>query len=261
MLVVMQFISVLKNSWFIGIAGGIISGLIVYFITAYFLERKKRMDHKKDIMAANRAVFEIVRPYIANSGLPDNTTLDAIMNSIARKYEIERYEMSSIATIYEDLIVEFMSNLYIPDDIKNKNINILLKNVQDLKHNVYENVEESNTHTVSKKPLKGGFSKESAVLGTTISMISFCIGFIGNVTLGSGFSIIVCGISLIVAIVAISFATIQLIKVKRANSFERRLSHRLYSKDFTRMVNHGTPISDSFGKEFQFVDFFEGGEV
>lgn len=159
-------------------------------------------------MAANRAVFEIVRPYIANSGLPDKTKLDAIMNSIARKYEIERHEMSSISAIYEDLIVEFMSNLYIPDEIKNKNIDLLLKNVQDLKLNAYENVEESNEHTVAKTRLKGGFSKGSAVLGTTISMISFCIGFIGNATSGNGFSVIVCGISLMVAIVAIAFAII-----------------------------------------------------
>lgn len=257
----MQFISVLENSWFIGIVGGIISGLIVYFITASFLERKKRIDHKKDIMAANRAVFEIVRPYIANSGLPDKTKLDAITNSIARKYEIERHEMSSISAIYEDLIVEFMSNLYIPDEIKNKNIEILLKNVQDLKFNSCENVEESNKFTVSKNPLKGGFSKESAALGFTISLFSFCIGFIGNATLGSGFSIIVCGISLVVAIMAISFGLIQLIKAKRANSFERKLTQHLYSKDFMRVANHGTSIRDVFGKEFRFIDFFEDEEI
>lgn len=252
-----KLIGVIENSWFIGIVGGIISGLIVYFITSYFLERKKKIDHKNNITAANRAVFEIVRPYIANSGLPDKSKLNAIMNSIARTYGIERNEMSSISAIYEDLIVEFMSNLYIPDEVKNKNIDMLLQNIQDLKSTVSENVEKSKGDVLVHTSAKEHFSKVSAILGVSISMISFVIGVIGNFASKSSFSIIVCGICILITIIAVIFAIVQWIKVRHATSLERKINRRLYDKYYMRSVNHGTPINESFGKEFRFVDYFE----
>lgn len=252
-----KLIGVIENSWFIGIVGGIISGLIVYFITSYFLERKKRIDHKNNITAANRAVFEIVRPYIANSGLPDKSKLDAIMNSIARTYGIGRNEMSSISAIYEDLIVEFMSNLYIPDEVKNKNIDMLLKNIQDLKSTVSENVEKNKGDALAHISSRERFSKVSAILGGSISMISFVIGLIGNFASKSSFSIIVCGICILITIITVVFVIVQWIKIKHNASLERKINQRLYNKDFMRSVNHGTPINESFGKEFRFVDYFE----
>lgn len=252
-----KLIEVIENSWFIGIVGGIISGLIVYFITSYILERKKKIDYKNNIMAANRAVFEIVRPYIANSGLPDKSKLDAIMNSIARKYSVERNEMSSISAIYEDLIVEFMSNLYIPDEVKNRNIDILLKNIHDLKTNISEDIEKSKREVLAHSGPKERISKVSAILGASISIVSFIIGIIGNFASKNSFSIIVCGISVLIAIIMISFLIIQWVKGRRVASFERKINQRLYDKEFIRMVNHGTSINESFGKDFKFIDYFE----
>ena len=66
-----KFIKFMQNAWVIGIAGGTISGIIVYYITVYGLDRKKKSDHKRNIAYANNAVLDVLRPYIANSGLPN----------------------------------------------------------------------------------------------------------------------------------------------------------------------------------------------
>lgn len=65
------FMEFMQNAWVVGIAGGIISGIIVYYITSCVLDRKKKSEHKRNIVMANNAVFDLLRPYIANFGLPD----------------------------------------------------------------------------------------------------------------------------------------------------------------------------------------------
>lgn len=116
----------MHNAWVIGIVGGIISGIIVYYITIYVLDRKKKSDHKRDITYANNAVLDILRPYIANSGLPSKKELEVIINSISRHYGVKNDEMYSITSFYEDLVLEFIGNMYIPNEMKKENIEKLL---------------------------------------------------------------------------------------------------------------------------------------
>ena len=63
-----NFTWLLNSSWFVGIITGIISGIIVYFITSYIIENKKKIEKKKRIAIANDAVLSLLRPHIANSG-------------------------------------------------------------------------------------------------------------------------------------------------------------------------------------------------
>ena len=80
---------------------------------------------------------------------------------------------------------------------------------------------------------------------------------IGNFASNNSFSIIVCGISVLIAIVMIAFLIVHWIKEIRVTSIERKINQHLHERDFMRVENHGTSINESFGKDFKFVDYFE----
>lgn len=65
--------------------------------------------------------------------MPNKKELEAIINSISRQYGIKHDEMNIISTFYEDLVLEFIGNLYIPDEVKKKNIEKLVENIDFLK--------------------------------------------------------------------------------------------------------------------------------
>lgn len=60
----------ITNNWFIGIITGVISGILLELISNYVLENRKKIEKKKRIAVANDAVLTLLRPHIANSGLP-----------------------------------------------------------------------------------------------------------------------------------------------------------------------------------------------
>lgn len=66
--------------------------------------------------------------------MPNKKELEAIINSILRQYGVKHDEMHSIYIFYEDLVLEFIGNLYIPDEVKKKNIEKLLENIDILKN-------------------------------------------------------------------------------------------------------------------------------
>lgn len=245
-----------NNSWFVGIAGGIISGLIVYFITTYFSDRKKNIEHRKNIISANNAVLEIIRPYIANAGLPETNKLEAIINSIARKHKIKKSEMCSECEFYEDLIVEFMSNLYIPNDIKNRNIEMLLQNIHNIKNADCQPIKNSNNDQLNEKN-KNKIDKNSAIFSMIICVISSLFGFVANIKSGKSIGVILVVVITVVLVVSLYLIINERIKNKRNNTYVKKPTIQLYDQEYFKMMNHGTPIDEEFDSSFEFIDFFE----
>jgi len=103
---------VFTNAWVIGIGGGIISGIIVYFITAGMLHRKEKRKHIEQIDRANIDIICSLRPFIAEKGLPDKEIIESLILSTARKHKLKTEELYSIRIICEELISEIIDNVY-----------------------------------------------------------------------------------------------------------------------------------------------------
>lgn len=107
-----------ENVWFIGISTGIISGILVFFITKWFMDKKGNTEHLKQLKLANQEVISCLKPYIADKGLPEIKIFKALIASIARKYSVNTNEMYSVEIYCEELIHEIISDVYVSNEKK-----------------------------------------------------------------------------------------------------------------------------------------------
>lgn len=108
----------LQNPWVCGIGGGIISGIIVFYITKWLMGKKDNSMYLRQIQSANTEVISILKPYIADNGLPDERIMSAIIASTARKYDVEINELYKIKVFCEELIKEIVENVYVSSEKK-----------------------------------------------------------------------------------------------------------------------------------------------
>ena len=115
----------LENQWVVGIGAGIISGIIVYLITKWFFQRKDNSKHLEQIHNANMDIIRILKPYVAEKGLPEKEIIDAIILSTSRKYNVKSEELYSIRIVCEELIREIIENVYVSSEKKKEYSNNL----------------------------------------------------------------------------------------------------------------------------------------
>lgn len=48
---------IIKNTWFVGISTGIISGIVVFFFTKWIMDRKERVEYFKRVSNANQNII------------------------------------------------------------------------------------------------------------------------------------------------------------------------------------------------------------
>ena len=75
----------LQNPWVVGIGGGIVSGIIVYFITSWLYKRKDNSKYLEQISRANLDIIQALKPYVAERGLPEKEIVDAIADVSAKQ--------------------------------------------------------------------------------------------------------------------------------------------------------------------------------
>lgn len=121
----MFVLSFLENQWVVGIGAGIISGIIVYLITKWVFQRKDNSKHLEQINNANMDIIRILKPYVAEKGLPEKEIIDAIILSTSRKYNVKSDELYSIRIVCEELIREIIENVYVSSDKKKEYSNNL----------------------------------------------------------------------------------------------------------------------------------------
>ncbi len=113
-----RFIDIINNPWVSGIVGGVISGLIVYFITILIFEKKENKEYVQKVTTANNELLYTMRPLVAQKQIPSVEIVNSIIESTARKYSVSKDSLYSIQILADDLVREIMENSFLTADQK-----------------------------------------------------------------------------------------------------------------------------------------------
>lgn len=116
----------LYNPWVVGIGGGILSGLIVFLVTRYFLSKREDKEYLQKVKAVNRELITSIKPGIAESEIPKLEVVEALIQSTARKFGVETTHVYDIDEIVNDLIKEVMDSSFISAKDKDEFCNMIL---------------------------------------------------------------------------------------------------------------------------------------
>lgn len=108
----------LQNPWFVGIATGLISGVLVFFLTKWIMDKKGKTEYYKQVKAANSSVIGSLKPYVADKGLPELEVFKALIASTSRLFNVDEKDMYSISLYCEELIREIISDVYVSNEKK-----------------------------------------------------------------------------------------------------------------------------------------------
>ncbi|MCF6295797.1 MAG: hypothetical protein L3J25_08920 [Flavobacteriaceae bacterium] len=159
---------ILNNPWITGIGGGIISSLIVYFVTRYAFNKKEKKEYNQKIETANNEILYAVRPLIIEKKIPSDEIFTSIRLSTAKKYGVQPEDLYSEYSISNDLINEIMNNSFLSSDQKIE----LSELLNTMKHPKAELDKEKNIEIVYVKERDGLSSKYNSIL---LAMVSFAM--------------------------------------------------------------------------------------
>lgn len=110
---------ILNNTWFVGIAGGIISGIIVYFITVYFANKFSKKEYVKIVKEINLKISKTLIMSISEGKIPSPEVISSLLSSTAKRNSIELKDLNNVEETYDDLVSELFETIFIPVE-KNK---------------------------------------------------------------------------------------------------------------------------------------------
>lgn len=149
----------LSNAWVISI----ISGILVFFVTNFFVKIKSKKEAKKQIHDANAMILNHIRGYVVDNGLPNPIIIESIKNSISREYCVNCLNLLSDKEICEELIKDIISNIYISNENRKVYINMLQEYLEQ--NNISNSNNEINNEINSEKTFVKIIDIVSAIAG------------------------------------------------------------------------------------------------
>jgi hypothetical protein len=104
---------IINNPWFIGIGGGILSGLIVTFISRLVLSRRDNREYTQKVLGANRELIYAIKPGISEGHIPAADIIQSLIEATARKYGVESKSLYRAPEIAQELMKEVMDSSFI----------------------------------------------------------------------------------------------------------------------------------------------------
>ncbi|WP_231893198.1 hypothetical protein [Vibrio scophthalmi] len=170
------YVEIFNNAWFVGIGGGVLSGLIVTVITRYLFSRKDNREYLQKISSVNREIVYALRPGISEGHIPDEHVLTALINSTSRKYRVNRDDAYKPKQVAEELIKEIMDSSFISSETKKSYCETLSHFVQE--REVGGNAESNIERKVAESEYRQKLTEQmSAVLGLTAAMGTMLFAF------------------------------------------------------------------------------------
>ncbi|HAT7731445.1 TPA: hypothetical protein JAX37_003316 [Enterobacter cloacae] len=116
----MEIWNFINNSWFVGIVGGILSGLATTWIGRKIFSEKDKKEYISKVNATNREIVFSLRSAISDNIHHDHKIIRSLMAATARKNGVLLSDIYSIKEVTEDLIKEVMDSSFIPSEYKKK---------------------------------------------------------------------------------------------------------------------------------------------
>lgn len=107
-----------QDPWVVGIGGGIVSGLVVFFLTKWLFSNQGKRELGRKIAVANQEIVLAVRQGIPENTVPAPEVLEALIKATARKHALRAKELYGPAEVAQDLIKEVMDSSFISADTK-----------------------------------------------------------------------------------------------------------------------------------------------
>lgn len=108
----------LDNPWIVGIGGGVVSGLLVTFISRKFFASRDQREYTQKVIGANREVVYALRPGISEGLVPTEEVLNALVGATARKFSVDQNDLYQPPEIAQELIKEVMDSSFISSGTK-----------------------------------------------------------------------------------------------------------------------------------------------
>ena len=110
----------ITNPWFIGIFGGLLSGLAVTLITRYIFRRREYREYNRILETANNEIMYSLRPSIAEKMFPSKEIIESVISATANKYIVEVDDLYDLKTLSDDIIKDIMDNTFLSSQQKNE---------------------------------------------------------------------------------------------------------------------------------------------
>jgi len=106
------------NPWTIGIGGGLVSGLIVFFVTSKIFSKGENKEYLQKIRIANNELLYAIRPLVVEQRLPTFEMINALLLSTAKKYNVQLRDLYGRDEVANDLVKEIMDNPFLTSESK-----------------------------------------------------------------------------------------------------------------------------------------------
>lgn len=116
----MEIWNFINNSWFVGIVGGLLSGLATTWIGRKIFSEKDKKEYIRKIDSTNKEIVYSLRSAISDNIHHDHKIITSLMAATARKNGVLISDIYSIKEVAEDLIKEVMDSSFIPTEYKKK---------------------------------------------------------------------------------------------------------------------------------------------
>lgn len=170
----------LQNAWFVGITTGIISGVLVFFLTKWIMDRRGKVEYFKQVSNANNSVISALKPYIADRGLPNICIFKSIVSSTSRKFGINEKDMFSVSVYCEELINEIIGDVYVSNEKKCEYTNALAEYKKIIEDEKLETDTNGKTVTNDSSGLYGERIRRqiSVYMAALTAILGMCVSLL-----------------------------------------------------------------------------------
>lgn len=215
----------LSNPWAIGIGTGIISGLLVYWITNLIVHKRANKEYQQSLRAANNEILYTIRPLIVDKVLPPIQVVLSLLSSTARKYNVNQKDLYSVEVLVDDLTKEVLENPFLTSEVGMSYCTVLSSLVNEER----KSVSQQTTEVKSNRKSDTTINYMSFLLASTVALITMFIFVFSDSSFLKMDTIFIRATSIVGALM-ISML-IMMFALKMIRTIHKRQKERLTKKD------------------------------
>ncbi|MEQ0878392.1 hypothetical protein [Enterobacter vonholyi] len=170
----MEIWNFINNSWFVGIVGGILSGLVTTWIGRKLFSEKDKKEYIRKVDVTNKEIVYSLRSAISDNVHHDHKIITSLMSATARKNGVLLADIYSIKEVTEDLIKEVMDSSFIPSEYKKRYCETLAR--------VYFSDEAKKSSQIHEQEIKSILlhysAKKDSIIGTSTALLGVMVTLI-----------------------------------------------------------------------------------